>query len=80
MTQLQQDDNYSASFLGVPDGAVAYFPLQQGIAYTYDAKADKWIGENKSWCSREPGQNTGRGKYFILTVQWLSKHYKASLR
>jgi hypothetical protein len=72
---MSQDNEYSASYLGVPDGARAYYPnSQQGIAYTYNATVDRWIGDNKTWCSREFGQNTGRGKYFILTVQYLGNN------
>lgn len=70
----------SASYLGVPDAAKVYYPNpEQGIRYTYNASLDKWIADNNSWCGREFPLNIGnssRGKYFILTAQYLSKASK----
>lgn len=77
---MNLNDRNSAYYLGVPDGAKVYYPnSEQEIEYTYNALLDKWISENKSWCGRELGLNTGdtdRTKYFILTAQYLVKASK----
>lgn len=77
MSQERDNIRHCASFLGVSDGTVAYYPnSESGVAYTYNAQADQWVGDNRVICSKDSGPHSGSGKYYILTAQALGQKTK----